>query len=144
MKGAGFCSLYREIHYNEIYHNEIWVYNWLLNIMSFILFGWTMRPHPHTYLSIYIWQLSLDTYIKLVTVESMIGTKLLFLLFGFKNMCWLLLTTTLEKFWFWIGMYVYKERKKIATTMKLIRYSKPRWSQLDQWMWTPKIMAIWK
>ena len=26
MKGAGFCSLYREIHYYEIHYNEIWVY----------------------------------------------------------------------------------------------------------------------
>ena len=28
MKGAGFCSLYREIHYYEIHYNEIWVYFW--------------------------------------------------------------------------------------------------------------------
>ena len=26
MEGAGFCSLYQEIHYNEIHYNEIWVY----------------------------------------------------------------------------------------------------------------------
>ena len=26
MEGAGFCSLYQEIHYNEIHYNKIWVY----------------------------------------------------------------------------------------------------------------------
>ena len=38
MEGAGFCSLYQEIHYNEIHYNEIWVYlmtdNELLSAIS--------------------------------------------------------------------------------------------------------------
>ena len=30
MKGAGFCSLYQDIHYNEIHYNKIWVYHIIL------------------------------------------------------------------------------------------------------------------
>ena len=26
MKGAGFCSLYQDIHYIEVHYNKIWVY----------------------------------------------------------------------------------------------------------------------
>ena len=26
MKGADYCSLYREIHYYEVHYNKIWVY----------------------------------------------------------------------------------------------------------------------
>ena len=34
MKGAGFCSLYREIHYYEIHYNEIWVYFIWVNVLE--------------------------------------------------------------------------------------------------------------